>query len=404
MDNTIKCPACGAENKQQARFCDQCGAELNPAAASVAAAEKAVKPNRVNWTAIILTVVLLAVAGWLLFGPTDKNEPAGGNGANPHANMGGGAGEGGDPHAQEGMGDMMASIDAAKLTLRENPLDMQALGTLYQAYGMIGRSAQVRNDYLIPALAAMREQEAELGDDLPQTAIDLSMAAMIGGDPEGGILALDALVELRPDFALAGKLKGDLLAEMGDYEASIAAYEEYKGTVDPAAEADTYLQAEVNIGRVLVQQYSESLDAGEPDEGAITRAISHLSTLTGMHPELYGAWYNLGKAHALNGNETDAVAAYEEAAAVTSDEMEQWQAEAEAARLKGEEPPERPAGMAGMNPHGGGGMGGGAMGGGMGNPHAGGGMGNPHGGGMGNSDDEDDHDPNDGEDHTGHNH
>src|SRR5687767_3676650 len=79
---TVPCQRCGAENDDQARFCDQCGSPLTLALDEVAVADPTPPPplpmpstlasaprrsNSVNWIGLLLTAAVLCGLGFIVF-------------------------------------------------------------------------------------------------------------------------------------------------------------------------------------------------------------------------------------------------------------------------------------------------------------------------------------------------
>ena len=396
----ITCPSCKAQNRDEARYCDQCGAPLTEDAVAQTAASEAPpavtaggRRQAVNWLALLLVVAAIGVVGWLLLMPK-----GGGNGQGS-ATMGAGASSA-NPHAEAAanpeMGKMMAGLDEAKKKIEKDPLDVEALTTLYQTYGMIGRQEKIR-PYLEKALAELKAKKATLGDKAQQTASDIASAAIAGQDLPGALEALTLLNEMAPDKLPVMSLIGDINYDMGNVDKAIEWYDKYLKKATPEAQGEDYWMVRVDRAAMLLQ----SGETGSKPE-LKKQAVTELEQVTVAQPKMYKAWFNLGQAYDKSGDKAKAKSAWQKSLALAKDANEKWQAEAQLARLEGKEPPPPPAsphgegrggggmgaeGMGGMpNPHGAGGADSGA--GGMPNPHGAGGTGsegggttNPHGGG-----------------------
>lgn len=234
-----KCPKCGNELGENSRFCDQCGAgtDSGTVAAGAAANGTESKGRRNNGLGLIIVLAIIIGAWWILFSPKGDDQttvatvPGGGNttAANPHGggmssgDMGGsgmanphggsmsdsGMGAEGmsNPHGGDmggttggdGMGNLTETLDAARAALAENPLDVTALQTLYQSFGIIGRGGQLRS-YLDDALVALSDQKSAEDDDVVQSGKDIAVIAMlVGGDYDGAILVLEGMAEIWPE-------------------------------------------------------------------------------------------------------------------------------------------------------------------------------------------------------------
>jgi tetratricopeptide (TPR) repeat protein len=367
---------CGAENDDEARFCDQCAEPLNPAAAEGAASRPQREPTgragQANWPAIAVIVALVGVIGWLLFVPHGAQKPAmpgGGGAADPHAGMDmtnppgeAGQGAGGAMDAQ-----ISQQIAAAKTALDRDSLDTQALVVLYRMYGMIGRQQELR-PLLDKAYGALVKRRGELGDQAAQRLRELAVAAMRGNDIDGALAVLTKYRELEPqNLSLLGML-GDVCYDAGKPEEAIKWYSEYLDKAKPEVEGEAYW-------RVRTDRATMYMEAQEPQgQGSnVAQAIAELQYITQQVPALWNAWFNLGMAYEQSGAKQKAETALNKALGLAKGEMDRWQVQSELAKLKGQPPPPRP-----QSPHGDMGMGTG-MGGGTVNPHQGmGGGGNPH--------------------------
>lgn len=364
----INCPKCNAANDDEAKFCSQCGAPLaeDAVAAAPPSHAYAAPQAKVNWWAIILILLVIGVLVWLFATPKKDNQMASaGNGAaNPHAS--GNATDGDNPHgmgAQAGMPD----IDAMKAKLDANPLDVASLSDLYQTYGMIGRGAKVR-EYLDAAMKALLEQRDTLGEDWTNTGRQLAVAALLGGDPEGALAALNQLREEVPDDRDTMLLLAQVHYSIDQPAEAVELYDEYLSGSDPEADGATYWQARLHRAMMNLRLFEQSPEDAR-DTAALAASTGELEEVTTGQPDNFDAWLQLGNAYGSGGDVPQAETAYNRALELASDEQQQWEAQAALAVLHGEEPPEQPApAMGGMgspaNPHGG-------MGGSMGNPHGG---------------------------------
>ena len=389
MSEVNKCPSCGADLRDEAKFCDSCGKPLATemeAGAAVAAPAPA-KPG-VNWTGVLLVLVIIVVAGWLLFGPKGDKAASGGGDAisNPHASGSMGGGDSTNPHgAQAGMEGLTATLNSAKAALEEDPLNRDALMTLYQNYGMIGRQAQVK-PYLDNAIAAMEAKADELGDKLVETGMNIGLAALLGNEPEGALEVYRKLDELKPNTPEVVVMLGDVSAALDKFEDAVKYYDQY--LADATQEAgDQYWGAVINRAVALRMRF-EQAEAGMAQQVWLDEAIAGLEMAATAKPDVFAPVYNLGVAYGVAGQKDKALATLAMAKPLAKDAQQEWQVAAEVAKLNGEEPPPAPemgsmdmSGMEGMgsaegmpNPHGG------SMGGGMGSAE---GMPNPHGGSMG---------------------
>jgi hypothetical protein len=391
------CPKCSADNSDEARFCDQCAAPLSPeAVADVAAQGAASAPVQrsapaVNWTALIIVLVIIAAVVWL-FRPPAVPKP----GAMPEASTAaGGAGGVDNPHAQAGGGnmggDVMKQLADAKAALEKDPLATESLITLYQMYGMIGREKEVR-PYMDKAYAALVGKRKELGQEAPKMLAQIVTAAMMGNDAEAAIGVLEKYQQLDPQDTSTSRMLGDVNFDIANSDEAIKWYTLYLSQAKPEVEGDTYWRVRIDRATMYLS-HNQPVDGKDP----VQLAVSELESITQQVPAQWNGWFNLGVAYNTAKQPEKARAAWNKASTLASGEYEKWQVAAELAKLDGKEPPPQPA-----NPHGmmggAGGMGGGAnphggmdMGGAGGaNPHsgmdmggAGGGMENPHGGASG---------------------
>ncbi len=398
MSDLSKCPNCGTDLRDEAKFCDNCG---NPVSAEAAAAATPAVPvagaPKVNWTGVVLVLALVAVVGWLLFGPMGGNQAdgSGTTAANPHGTSMGGSSDSANPHgSQAGMEGLMQSLADAKAKLETDPLDRDALMTLYQNYGMVGKQASVR-PYLDKAVTTLEAKSEELGDTLVETGMNIGLAALLGNELDGARAVYLKLNELRPGTPEVVSMLADVSAAMDNFEDAVKYYDEYLAAVSEKS-GDQYWSAVINRAVALRMKY-EKAAPGTAKQEWIADSIAGLEQAVLVNKDQFSPAYNLGVSYSVAGQKDKAIATLTHARSLAKDEMEQWQVDAEVAKLNGTEPPPQPAmdstGMGAMsNPHGGTDMGGMGSAEGMPNPHAGmdmggsggggseGGMANPHGG------------------------
>lgn len=338
--SSVNCPQCNVENRGGASFCDQCGAALAPSA--VASETDSAGERQVNWPAIIFVIVLLAVVGWLLFGPSNGDAPVTGtlavSGSNPH---GGGTASTGDGESNA-MGDL--KLEESKTRLAENPLDTEALSNLYGVYRQIGRGAQIRV-YLDAAITAMEDREAELGEDLQGLGIQLGMAAAEGDDFEGSLLVFEKILELRPDYHPIKRMLGDVCLTLSRFDQSVDWYSRYLEAADPATDGQDYWDTYHYRASTYLKWY-ESVPVAGRDIALMQSCLTDLEYITTNQPENTEAWFSLGNTYNLNGNIEAAITAWEHARDLSTNEVQRWTAESSIARARGEKIPPKPDSMA----------------------------------------------------------
>ncbi len=398
------CPKCNSQNRVEATFCDACGASLATANDSAASAPEATsgEQRKPNYAGLIGVPIILLAGWWFLFSPNSSQNapaPAGSGGAstaNPHGGMDSGAAAGAP---DDGMNQMMEGIASAKTSLESNPLDTEALMTLYRTFGTIGRQDQIR-PYLESAVEALVAQAGEMEPEaLTETLSSIAYSAFYGNDPAGAEYAINTVGDAAQNNKDIMVLKGNIYFDLGRVDDSLDAYTAYLLEADPETDGMAYWNARTDRATMLLQAGTE-----RTDELKVQEALNEFKIVTKEMPDFFNAWFNLGLASNAVGDATAAEAAFETCVFLASSEVEGYQVALQLAAIRGEEPPAPPASMApqgmgggmggtpegGMaNPHGGGEMGGGDTSEGMANPHGGGdmgggdtseGMANPHGG------------------------
>jgi len=364
----INCSKCNAENGDDARFCAQCGAPLaagaEPLTPPVGLASAT--PAKTNWWAIIAIVLVIGILVWLFATPKNNGQlpGAGGSTANPHGSTATTSDD--NPH---GMGSQagMPDIEGLKARLEANPLDMEALRTMYQTYGMIGRGPKVR-EYLDAAMKGLLEQRDQLGENWTDTGRQIAVAALLGGDPEGALAALNQLREEVPGDRDTVLLLAEVHYSIDQPGEAVEFFDEYLSGASPEADGTTYWQARLHRAMMNLRLYEQS-PAGGQDTAALAAATGELQEIVANGDDNFDAWLQLGNAYGAGGDVPRAEEAFNKCLQLATDPQQEWEAQAALAELHGEEPPEPPAPAMG------------GMGGGMGS------MGNPHGGMGGGSDD-----------------
>ncbi|MCC7478940.1 tetratricopeptide repeat protein [bacterium] len=367
------CPACNAENRDIARFCDQCGSPI--AEDAIAAAKPAAKSEehkaaagpKVNWAGLALLFVLLGVGGFLLF-PAKKD-----NAGAPM--MGGAAGE-------EVMGKVLEQVGALKKRIETDPTDTKALNEVYTLYQQVGKIEKAR-EYVQLSLDGIQKQIDEKKLDTEKAVsitADVAQAAVMAGDGEGAMMALEFFHKLKPDDVQVLPFLGNLAYDLGKTDDAIKWYSQYLEQADPATSSD-YWNVQIDRSTMYLQKADDTKDGSWTDKARV-----ELEAVVTAKPEMFNAWFNLGQVHLHKKDKVKAREMFAKALTLSSDEISKYKAEKEIALIDGKEPPAMP------NPHGEGGsleeMGLGPAKPGVENPHgegfgSGGGMSNPHGEGFG---------------------
>lgn len=394
------CPSCSSENRDIARYCDQCGAPIAedavpvsaPAAAASASASSGVAKAAINWGGLALVIVLLGVAVFL-FMPQKKVSEAG------MPPMAGGA------QGNEMMGEVLKQVQGLKDELAKDPTNVETLNKIYQLYGQVGKIDKAR-EYLTQVLdgirAKLKSGEFDTEKAISTTA-DVAQAAVMAGDGEGAMQALEFFHELKPDDLRVLPFLGNLSYDLGKVDDSIKWYSQFLEKAEPE-KFEEYWNVKVDRATMYLQKADDTKDSTWLD-----KAQSELEATNVAQPKMFNAWFNLGQVYLKRPDKVTARSMFEKSLALATDDISKYKAEREIALIDGKEPPAMPnphgegsledmglgpAKPGVPNPHGegfdgtgGGGMAnphgegfGGGSGGGMENPHGeGGGMANPHG-------------------------
>jgi tetratricopeptide (TPR) repeat protein len=362
---TVTCQRCGAENDDQARFCDQCGGALAGALDEIAIEPPVAPPPStvlneappidrkapasVNWMGLLLIAAVLGGLGYIVFAKPGSSSP---QGAQP-----------GEVFQQA-----QKDIKESKDSLAKDALDVEALKKLYSLYGQIGRGEQLKS-YTAAAIAELGKQKGA-GKVSKKQALDhamgIAVAAMDGGDPLAAIDAMKYYYELSPERPTTAAIIASIYFETGDAEKALEWDTRYLDSADPKAAGDDYLGVQVDRATVRL----ELAKRGQPEQ--LKEAIKELRAMTTEHPAHWPSWLTFGQALRQSGSKTDASKAYQQALKLAKSPMEKWQSEAAIAELDGKPIPPQPPEMSatpgmptGENPHGE------AMDGAVADPHAG---------------------------------
>jgi tetratricopeptide (TPR) repeat protein len=339
------CPQCNSDNNEDARFCDQCGAALEPtaaapvatpapaegaapaapAAAPMAAPAASSAAPQINWAAVIF--ILAAVGGlfWLLGNPGTKDNVApgmSGGGSNPAAMM----------------GQIQGQIKDLKGKLDKEPSDTAALKELYTMYAQVGKLKDV-GPYLEKALAAIEKKEAS--PETRQQIAELAETAMGAGDNEGLLLCLTSFNRLFPEELGALAYIADVHFKLGQLDQSIDYYNRYLEKATPEKEGAEYWDVVTSRGSTYVEQYKKNKNKSLLDQG-----LAELVRSTNNAPKSWSGWYYLGLAQLTAEDKTKARESFTKAVEAASDKFQAWEAQAEIDKLDGKEPAPMP------NPHG----------------------------------------------------
>jgi tetratricopeptide (TPR) repeat protein len=345
----VICPHCRAQNPSGANFCNQCATPLTtgpsatgPSSTGAAAgARPAVSSaparagNAVNWLGLGLLALVVAFIGWMTLGggkstagtPDGSTAPAGG----------------GDPG--QVFGQVQGQLKQLKEALGKDPADGESIKKMYELYGQIGRGTEV-GPYLDKALAevdARVSQQKLTAEDASKLVLDLSIAAMNADDTASGIKCLKAYYKYKPERVSTAKMLGDIYYDSRDAPGAIEWYTNYVTAADPAKEGVAYYNAMVDRATMRMQL----AEAGQP--AMLTQAIAELQQVIKARPDLWAAHFNLGQALLQSGDKAAAERKWNECGKLAKTPEETWRTQAALATLHGQPAPPRPAGMEDSN-------------------------------------------------------
>ncbi len=198
---SIKCPECGVELPENAKFCVACGASMTPTTSKSTRSNSSV--NR-QWLYIMggLIVVAAIIIGYSITGKSDVTAPP----AGMNMSMGQGSGQAtGDP-MQGAMGDVMRELAALKERIAKDSTDYTAYMRLGDIYSQIGRFKQALEYY----------QNATRADaSKPEAWNQLVNAAFQLGKFKTALDGIDKMLQFDPSNAETMYNKGAILASMG---------------------------------------------------------------------------------------------------------------------------------------------------------------------------------------------
>jgi tetratricopeptide (TPR) repeat protein len=350
----VICPRCQAENEDVARFCNQCGNALENSlpenktmAAAPAIAEDAPRTSAINWSALVIIALVIAAIWYVVGGgPPDpaKTTGAAGGAAMPQ--------------------EVLDQVAALKDQLKEDPANIEALRSMYETYGMVGKVSEV-TPYAEAALEYMKaNKDAVSPEEQGDRLLALFIACYENRDEAICLTILEQYHLSFPDNLRILKVLGDLSYDNTLFEQAAKYYEEFIDREDPETDLENYLNAMTDLGSCYIQ-LSLTEDSGTE---MLDKALATFDSALEFNPQFWQAHFNRGVALGKLERLDDAVTEWEWCKANTVNEMEKWRAGFAIAELRGEEPPAMPG-----NPHS---EGFGEMG--MGNPHSEG-MPNPHG-------------------------
>jgi tetratricopeptide (TPR) repeat protein len=323
------CPACHSDNRDVAKFCDQCGNPLSPEAEQQlaarlverAAAAGAKARGGVNWSALLM-VIAIALGTWYFIRPQPQPAASGAGGPSSPAAM---------------MGDVQKQLEEHKGKLDKNPLDLDALREMYSMYGQIGQGEKVR-PYLDKALAAWKKQFPKPTDEQKEMLASMALSALEASDLQGAAQVLKVYHEAEPENLGIMATLGNIYYELKQEAEAIEWYGKYLAQGTPEQQGGDYYS-------ILVDQATMHLHLakGDKDSEHFKQSLASLTRATTESPKLYAAWYNLGEAHKSVGEKSTAIAAYRKAAELAeNDPQRKWEAENQIALLEGKAPPPRP--------------------------------------------------------------
>jgi tetratricopeptide (TPR) repeat protein len=375
------CPACHSDNRDIAKYCDQCGAALSPLVEGQVVAAQPIatpdpiavtaprQPANVNWTALLFLAAIVLGIVWVIKTPSQQQVQ---QAAVPPMAAAGTAAGGGADNPIGTMQNVQKQLADLKAKLKKDQLDVAALADLYMMYGQIGQTDKVR-PYVDNALKAWQRKYPKPDEAARKTLAGVALAALQADDQQAAVEVLVAYHQSDPaNLGVIGTI-GNLYYEMNEPADAVKYYDMYLAKADPKTQGDDYWN-------VLVDKATMHLNLAGHDvtSDQYSTAMQLLLRATKESPKHWAAWYNLGQAYKDAEKKAEALAAFKKSLDVATDEQSKYESQKEINTLEGKPAPEPPA-----NPHQGMAMGGSA--GGMSLPTPPPGTPNPHaegGGGM----------------------
>jgi tetratricopeptide (TPR) repeat protein len=369
------CPACHSDNRDIAKFCDQCGAALSPSVAAegqasppasdlvaAAAASMAVtqapaaaiqpkQPATINWSALLVLGAIVLGIVWVIKMPSG-GQPA----APPMVPAAGGAG-GNDPigtmqnvqaqladlkgklkkdptdtgalhdlytmYSQIGQTDKMQPyIDAAssrwQKKLKRDPLDVESLSNLYLVAHMTDQTDSVR-PYVDTALATWKQKYPKPNDDSRKILAGIALAALQAEDDDEAAKVLIAYHEADPTNLGVMATLGNLYYNINEPHEAIQWYDMYLAKATPKEQPTDYWN--ILVDKATMHLNLAGTDIKSPEYAT---AMQLLLRATKEAPKHWAAWYNLGQAYKTAAQKEMALAAFKQSQSVASDEESKY--------------------------------------------------------------------------------
>jgi Tfp pilus assembly protein PilF len=340
------CPACQSDNRDIAKFCDQCGAALSPSveelrrqpavagndstalATAVAAGLVAGRATTINWTALLFLAALVLGIVWVIKTPSQQTAPppmAGTQGGdNPIGTM---------ENVQKQLADLKSAV-------KKDPLDIAAISDLYMMYGQIGQTEKVK-PIMESALKAWQKKYPKPDEAARKELAGLALSALQADDQQTAVDVLVVYHEADPaNLGVVGTI-GNLYYEMNQPADAIKYYDMYLEKGTPESQGSDYWN-------ILVDKATMHLNLAGQDTSSseYATAVQLLDRATKESPKHWAAWYNRGQAYKTAGDKSRALADFKKSLEVATDAQNKFESQKEINELEGKPAPEPPA-----NPH-----------------------------------------------------
>ncbi len=214
------------------------------------------------------------------------------------------------------------------------PTNAQTLETLARCLERLGRFGQAAARYRVLL---------EVDPDRPEALAGLGLCLLRQDEPQAALVSFDRCLRLKPFHVGALLGKAMCLRLAGKAAEAEEIYREAARVKPEIAKAVDELIGQT-AGLPALEQLGAASDLGEV-ENVIAAAVSaedyataaeYCRTLTGLAPDYYEAWFNLGVFEARNGNSEAAAHAFRSAARQRPSAVEPLQALAHAEYLRGD--------------------------------------------------------------------